>query len=47
MATTQIRVDDEVKSKLAQLAEGFETPNKVLRRLLGLDNNETNKEVRA
>lgn len=42
MATTkQIRVDEEVRKTLASLVRGFETPNQVLRRLLGLDKDES------
>lgn len=36
-ATKTIRIDREVYDKLAALARQFDTPNKVLRRLLGLD----------
>lgn len=32
-----IRIDEEVYDALAKLAHGFETPNKTLRRILGLD----------
>jgi hypothetical protein len=36
-ATKVIRVDPEVAARLAQEAQGFESRNDVLRRLLGLD----------
>ena len=32
-----VRLDDEVIAHIQKYAFGFETPNKVLRRLLGID----------
>lgn len=42
-----VRIDNEVWTKLAELAEGFETPNAVIRRLLGLPPKQAVKEEEA
>ena len=45
MASRSVRIDDEVLRKLNSKADGYETPNQSLRRLLKLPEKKHNRKI--